>query len=211
MAIGPSVGAEEQEVDSSIQVSAIDQESIGLTESSTVVLAEESQEDEIITRNEDLLKDKEASQESVPSTRASIIYVNVYRLYNPNSGAHRYTLSSAERDSLRSYGWHSEGVAWLSPKTHGSPVYRVFNLHTGEHVYTTNYQEVRNVVRSGWNYEGVGFRAGTSSIPIHNLPVYRVFNPNARNAGSHHYTKNKQEATNLIRSGWRDEGEAFFC
>lgn len=36
--------------------------------------------------------------------------IPVYRMYNPNSGWHHYTLSSYERDSLRQVGWHYEGI-----------------------------------------------------------------------------------------------------
>lgn len=144
------------------------------------------------------------------SARAATAYVNIYRLYNPNSGAHHYTKSASERNNLQAAGWRYEGIAWLSPKTAGSPVYRAYNPNSGEHVYTTNYNEVRNAVRAGWRDEGVGFRAGTYRSNVHYLPVYRVFNPNARNAGSHHYTKNWQEAANLIGVGWRYEGTAFY-
>ena len=42
----------------------------------------------------------------------------LYRLYNPNAkgpqeaGAHHYTTSAAERDSLVAAGWNSEGIGW---------------------------------------------------------------------------------------------------
>jgi len=37
-----------------------------------------------------------------------------------------------------------------------------------------------------------------------------VFNPNATGPGSHLFTNNKQEATNLIQLGWKQEGIAFY-
>ncbi|MBR2779724.1 MAG: InlB B-repeat-containing protein, partial [Firmicutes bacterium] len=45
--------------------------------------------------------------------------VPLYRLYNPNaylteggSGAHHYTVSEEERDSLTALGWQEEGISW---------------------------------------------------------------------------------------------------
>lgn len=45
--------------------------------------------------------------------------ISMYRMYNPNSGEHLYTRSVGERDNLKRYGWHYEGVAWQAP-TSGS-------------------------------------------------------------------------------------------
>lgn len=38
----------------------------------------------------------------------------MYRLYNPNSGEHFYTGSSAERKNLVMVGWLYEGIGWYS-------------------------------------------------------------------------------------------------
>ena len=42
----------------------------------------------------------------------------LYRLYNPNAiaGAHHYTVSSSERDNLKTVGWSDEGIAWFGMK-----------------------------------------------------------------------------------------------
>ncbi|GAB2026913.1 hypothetical protein OfM2_08160 [Lactovum odontotermitis] len=40
------------------------------------------------------------------------------------------------------------------------------------------------------------------------MPLYRAYNPNAK-AGSHNYTVNSAEQTNLISVGWNDEGIAW--
>ena len=42
--------------------------------------------------------------------------VNMYRLYNPNSGEHFYTASEYERDHLVSVGWTYERIGWVAPK-----------------------------------------------------------------------------------------------
>ena len=43
--------------------------------------------------------------------------VNMYRLYNPNSGEHFYTSSNGERDHLISLGWNYEGIGWYGTGT----------------------------------------------------------------------------------------------
>ena len=40
--------------------------------------------------------------------------VEIYRVYNPNSGEHLYTKSATERDTLVKAGWKDEGVAFYS-------------------------------------------------------------------------------------------------
>lgn len=52
------------------------------------------------------------------------------------------------------------------------------------------------LVKLGWRYENIGWRSGGS------LPVYRLYNPNAKKAGAHHYTLSKPEADQLVRAGW---------
>ncbi|MHC9001407.1 hypothetical protein [Enterococcus bulliens] len=42
------------------------------------------------------------------------------------------------------------------------------------------------------------------------VPVYRVFNPNAKGPGSHHYTTSAGERDNLVSIGWKNEGTAFY-
>ncbi|WP_140495299.1 hypothetical protein [Bifidobacterium sp. UTBIF-78] len=41
------------------------------------------------------------------------------------------------------------------------------------------------------------------------VTVYRLFNPNEKRAGSHHYTASAKERDDLVAAGWRDEGTAF--
>jgi len=141
----------------------------------------------------------EVQQETEPAG------VEMYRLYNPNSGEHFYTGSVAERDFLVTAGWRYEGVAWTAPTT-GTPVYRVYNPYTGDHHYTTNYSEVEMLVNAGWRYEGIGwYSAGNTGNPL-----YRLYNPYCRGAGSHHYTTSAAERDNLTSLGWRYEGIGWY-
>lgn len=75
-------------------------------------------------------------------------------------------------------------------------IYRLYNASTGEHFYTASAGERNSIINAGWSYEGTGWVAPSAGVP-----VYRVYNPNAR-GGDHYYTKNKVEAQHLVRLGW---------
>lgn len=216
----PLVSAEEQEVDNSIQVSSVNQETVGLTESSTVVVenesqsaqesvtaTEESQTNENTTINEDA--DQQESDMSINPQTITSGGSPVFRLYDPNSGHHFFTLRIAERDHLVRVGWRYEGIAWKEVPS-GDPVYRVYNPNSGEHFFTMSASEKNSIVKAGWVYEGVGFKAKSKKVGTATVPVYRLFNPNARNGSSHHYTTSSGEKTNLQRAGWRYEIISFW-
>ena len=149
-------------------------------------------------------------------------YVDMYRLYNPNSGEHFYTSSKKERDNLTKIGWTYEGVAWSAPAKSSKPVYRLYNQNSGEHHYTMSWKEVvhlytvgsgndtgEDVIGWGWDYEGIGWYSDEREI----TPLYRLYNPNATGdmePGSHHYTKSKKERDKLISQGWKDEGIGWY-
>ncbi len=128
----------------------------------------------------------------------------MFRLYNPNSGEHFYTIDANEKNNLVSVGWTYEGRAWLAP-TSGTPVYRVYNPNGGDHHYTTSNEEVKNLVSVGWRYEGVAWYSQTSQ----GTPLYRLYNPNAK-TGSHHFTTDVSEKNHLVSVGWKYEGIAWY-
>lgn len=125
----------------------------------------------------------------------------MYRLYNPNSGEHLYTLNSGERDILPKYGWKYEGVSWLAPNQ-GTAVYRLYNPYSGDHLYTSSWREINNLTRIGWRYEGISFYSGGPKN------ILRLFNPNEK-IGTHHYTLSDNEKNYLVKCGWRYEGSCF--
>lgn len=141
----------------------------------------------------------------------------MYRLYNPNSGEHFYTVDTKERDSLVKVGWKYEGEAWFAPKKSDTPVYR---LYSGtDHHYTTSSAERDSLVKAGWKDEGIGwysenFRAAEGATNVH---VYRLFNPNVvptaptNNSGSHHYTVDSAERDSLVKIGWKNEGTGWYA
>ncbi|WP_240541472.1 L,D-transpeptidase family protein [Bifidobacterium santillanense] len=132
--------------------------------------------------------------------------VDMYRLYNLNSGEHFYTANKTERDGLESAGWIYEGIGWKAPVRSSTPVYRLYNPQSGDHHYTVNANERDMLVAAGWRYEGIGWY---SSDTNRDYPLYRQYNPNAV-AGSHNYTLNNNEARSLVNAGWHDEGIAWY-
>lgn len=140
---------------------------------------------------------------SNPKTTQPENTVQMYRVYNPNSGEHFYTQNAAEKNNLVSKGWKYEGIGWNGP-TSGAPVYRLYNKNAGDHHYTLNANEKNNLVSKGWKYEGISWYSGGSKA------LHRLYNPNAK-AGSHHYTLNTNEKNNLVKKGWRYEGLAWYA
>lgn len=135
--------------------------------------------------------------------------VDMYRVYNPNSGEHFYTANADEKNHLVSLGWRYEEIGWIAPKTSSVPVYRLYNKNGGEHHYTMNASEKDMLVSKGWKYEGIGWYSADPD-DASSVPVLREYNPNAF-ANNHNYTKNAEEHKMLMRVGWKDEGKAWYA
>ena len=139
------------------------------------------------------------------SDNNNVSTVNMYRLYNPNSGEHFYTANAVEKSNLVKLGWRYEGIGWKAPKISNTPVYRLYNKNAGDHHYTMSASERDYLVSIGWKYEGVGWYSDDSKA----VPLYRQYNPNAK-AGSHNYTISKSENDWLVSLGWRGEGIGWY-
>ena len=140
---------------------------------------------------------------------ATVKNVDIYRLYNPNTGEHFYTQSAGERDADVRAGWNYEGIGWQAPETSGTPVYRVYNPNAkgGDHYYTKSKYEAQELVRIGWRWDNNAkpvFYSGGS------IPAYVAYNPNAE-SGAHNYTVNKAEQDNLISLGWKYSAVAWYA
>lgn len=131
--------------------------------------------------------------------------IDMYRLYNPNSGEHFYTADASERDYLSSLGWNYEGVGWVAPVESDTPVYRLYNPNAGDHHYTTSAQERDELVALGWNNEDVGWYSSDES----GAPLYRQYNPN-QFACNHNYTTSLEENDQLVSLGWNAEGIGWY-
>ena len=131
--------------------------------------------------------------------------VDMYRMYNPNTGEHFYTGSTVERDNLISVGWQYEGIGFTFPLTTGAPVHRLFQPSTGEHLYTMDEDEKAKLMDEGWNYEGIAFNSGFEN----EVPQFRLHNPNAT-VGAYHFTASTVERDSLIAAGWEYQGIGWY-
>jgi uncharacterized protein YjdB len=131
--------------------------------------------------------------------------LEMYRLYNPNSGEHFYTNGTDERDYLASIGWNYEGVGWNAPSSSNTPVFRMYNANGGEHHYTTSADERDYLVTMGWSFEGIGWYSDDNQ----EVPLYRQYNPN-QFACNHNYTTSEEENNILIDAGWQYEGIGWY-
>ncbi|GAB2026763.1 hypothetical protein [Lactovum odontotermitis] len=123
---------------------------------------------------------------------------NLFRMYNPNSGEHFYTVNIAEALNVLVAGWNYEGTLGSTQMSGAVAVYRLYNPNTtgpGAHYYTVNTNEVKNLVSLGWKAENVAFiDAGPASI-------YVVYNPNS---GEHFLTNSTDEVSHLLSLGWSE-------
>lgn len=132
--------------------------------------------------------------------------VDMYRLYNKNTGEHLYTADVVEKNHLADIGWRYEGIGWKAPVKSDRPVYRLYNPNSEDHHYTLVGAERDMLIKAGWRYEGIGWY---SASPSEGIPLYRQYNPNAK-TGQHNYTLSKGEVRHLIGLGWRDEGIGWY-
>lgn len=135
----------------------------------------------------------------------SVECVDMYRLYNPNSGEHFYTSATGERDNLINVGWTYEGVGWQAPASSNTPVYRLYNQYGGEHHYTTSMSERDFLIANGWTYESIGWYSDDART----VPLYRQYNPNAF-SNNHNYTTSLGENDWLVSIGWQAEGVGWY-
>lgn len=128
----------------------------------------------------------------------------VYRLYNPNSGAHYFTGNFKEAQSLKKAGWSYEGIAWFDPANGIIPVYVLYNERLQDHVYTISDTEANALTKAGWKKQATTFYSNGT------VPIYRLYNPNAK-TGKHTYTAGNAEVMSLVKAGWLFEGVGFYA
>lgn len=137
-------------------------------------------------------------------------YVEMHRLYNPNSGEHFYTSDEDEFSYLVQAGWNDEGIGWLAPLSGGKEVYRLYNPN-GDHHYTMDANERDFLVSAGWNDEGIGWFSADEEDAPNTLPVYRQYNPN-QFMNNHNYSTDAREHRMLTQKlGWNDENIGWYA
>ena len=135
----------------------------------------------------------------------SVARIQMYRLYNPWSGEHLFTMNWDEVTNLVSLGWKNEGIAWYSPSFSHQPVYRLYNPYSGDHFYTGDKKEYDYLGSIGWSQEGEAFNSADST----GKPIYRLFN-RWLTQGTHLFTTDASEYSYLGSIGWNKEGVAFY-
>ncbi|MDO4537213.1 MAG: hypothetical protein Q4B54_03545 [Coriobacteriales bacterium] len=142
---------------------------------------------------------------STSSSDEATSYIQIWRLYNPNSGEHFYTWNAGERDLLIKAGWSDEGKGWKASKISLTPVYRLYNPNGGDHHYTTSAGERDLLIEAGWRYEGIGWYSDDAK----GVAVHRLYNPNAA-TGAHHFTTSGGERDLLVKAGWNYENIGWY-
>lgn len=139
----------------------------------------------------------------------------VYRFFNENTGAHFYTASVEERDSIIDLlpNFIFEGNSFgsdASSSADGLPVYRFYNSETGFHFYTASAEEAANVRETLPTFidEGVAYFANATS-EAGGTELFRFFNTSN---GSHFYTTSAAERDNIIETlgNYVYEGVAYY-
>ena len=133
--------------------------------------------------------------------------IDVYRIYNPNSGEHFYTTNKKEAESAVKAGWNDEGRLCMAPKDSDYPVYRLFNPNArdaGSHHFTISPKEREDLVKAGWVDEGVAFYSAAQNK---GTKLWRSYN---KNDGGHNFTINIEEHKKVVAAGWTDEGLAWY-
>ncbi|MDO4536978.1 MAG: InlB B-repeat-containing protein, partial [Coriobacteriales bacterium] len=150
------------------------------------------------------IEEVEEDEEDEPSPSPATA-LQMWRLYNPNSGEHFYTASAGERDLVIAAGWRNEGKTWRAPLSSSTPVYRLYNRNGGDHHYTMSAGERDLLVAAGWSNEGIGWYSDDAE----GVAVLRAYNPNAK-TGSHHFTTSAGEIGLLVAAGWSNEGIGWY-
>lgn len=128
----------------------------------------------------------------------------LYRLYNPWTGEHLFSVNYGEVEKLCPLGWVFEGIAASVDLTSGKPVYRLYNPWTGDHHYTTDLAEVVRNEKLGWKNEGIAFYSKGK------VGVVSLYNPFAKSF-YHHYTTDPAEIERMVKDGWKEEGVKWYC
>jgi lysyl endopeptidase len=139
----------------------------------------------------------------------------VYRFYNATTGAHFFTASAEERNSIVTTLplFAYEGVAFYVYGSSGSglsPVYRFFNTQGGTHFYTISATERDSVQANlpAYSFEGTGWYAQTANDGSA-TPIYRFYRQSSK---THFYTVSSTERDSLIagNADYRYEGPAYY-
>ena len=156
-----------------------------------------------------------ATASGVVAKSTTITRTPVYRFYNTTTGAHFYTASVSERNTVQATmpNMVYEGAAFdvSSSNSAGlSPVYRFYNQSNGVHFYTISEAEKNHLLANApsMHLDGVVYYSSQVAGPAYR-PLYRFYVPSG---GFHFYTISESEKNNLIatNSNYQFEGAAYY-
>ncbi|MBO9423063.1 hypothetical protein J7481_26415 [Labrenzia sp. R4_2] len=139
----------------------------------------------------------------------------IYRFFNEVTGAHFFTTSVAERNSIIENlpDLSFEGNSFDSNATQsngGSAVFRFFNTLNSTHFYTADANEAQSIRDSLSHFrdEGISYYAHVDDS-FGGTELYRFYNTQS---GSHFYTVNEAERDSIINTlgHFTYEGVAFY-
>lgn len=148
------------------------------------------------------------SSQSVSSFDQAADLPVVFRLYQPASGNHFYTMSSIEATQALRLGYVEEGVPFANEQSRPAliDVFRFYDAEIGDHFYTTSTEERDAVMArlSNYRYEGSAFQVAASD-DLGTAPIHRFF---SAETGDHLYSANPFEG---LASGYVYEGIAWYA
>ena len=88
----------------------------------------------------------------------------VYRLYNPTTGEHHYTMKDDELALCTAAGWVNEGVKFFSVEDKDTQVTGMVSMYNPYekkfyHHYTSDTDEIAKMVKDGWRKEEIKWYA----------------------------------------------------
>ncbi|MFP8780360.1 DUF1566 domain-containing protein [Hydrogenophaga sp. RWCD_12] len=157
------------------------------------------------------------SPSTTSATRKAIATrIPVYRFYNTRTGAHFYTSSESEKNTLLATmpQFTFDGTAFLAASESAPgllPVYRLYNTQTGVHFFTISEAEKASILATQpqFQLDGVAYHASPAAGQGL-LPLYRFYVPTR---GFHFYTASPAEKDALIAntaSGYSYEGIGYY-
>jgi hypothetical protein len=108
------------------------------------------------------------------------VTTELYRLFNPQTGDHFYTIDGVERNNaISQLGFRDEGVACFvfpDQRSDTVPLHRLYHPALVDHFYTTSTQERDRAATGGWQTEIVACYVFPQHVPG-TTPLYRMFMP----------------------------------
>lgn len=142
-------------------------------------------------------------------------FTDIFRFYNNETGAHFYTSSAQERDSVRAnlpqFSYEGNVFDASTSPDSGTAVFRFYNTETRTHFYTTSVEERDKVIAEldDFNFEGVAYYAFENDGGGEYTPLYRFYNTETN---THFYTASDAERVQVDATlpQYQYEGVAYF-